>query len=77
MLAQHASDLAELADELLRMLEPLQMRDALVDLDAVLEAGRRLGDRQHLLQAESILKEIGAVVDLAAARESLANLRGK
>jgi hypothetical protein len=38
-----------------------------------LEAGRRLGDRQHLLQAETILKEIGAEFDLAAAREAMFN----
>ena len=39
-----------------------------------LEIGRRLRDREQLLQAESILKEIGANFDLAAAREAMANL---
>ncbi|MBP1701931.1 MAG: Serine/threonine protein kinase, partial [Chloroflexi bacterium] len=42
-----------------------------------LEAGRRLRNREQLLQAESILKEIGAEYDLAAAREATANLREK
>jgi class 3 adenylate cyclase/tetratricopeptide (TPR) repeat protein len=39
-----------------------------------LEIGRRLGDRHHLMKAESILEEIGAELVLAAAREALANL---
>jgi tetratricopeptide (TPR) repeat protein len=39
-----------------------------------LEIGRRLHDRDHLLQAESILGEIRAELDLAKARESLENL---
>jgi tetratricopeptide (TPR) repeat protein len=39
-----------------------------------LEIGRRMGDRNHLLSAESILGEIGAEFDLAAAREALAKL---
>ena len=39
-----------------------------------LEIGRRMGDRNHLLSAESILGEIGAVLDLAAARDALTNL---
>ncbi|MBA7640896.1 hypothetical protein ES703_48567 [subsurface metagenome] len=39
-----------------------------------LEIGRRIGDRNHLLTAESILGEIGAEFDLAAAREALAKL---
>jgi len=39
-----------------------------------LEIGRRLGDREQLLQAESILKELGAEFDLAAAREAMVNL---
>jgi class 3 adenylate cyclase/tetratricopeptide (TPR) repeat protein len=39
-----------------------------------LEIGKRLGDRGHLLRAESILEEIGAELDLAAARTALANL---
>jgi hypothetical protein len=42
-----------------------------------LEAGRCLGDREHLLQAESMLKEIGAEFDLAAAREAIVNLPEK
>ena len=37
------------------------------------EIGRRLGDRDHLLRAESILEEIGAEFDLRAARDALAN----
>jgi tetratricopeptide (TPR) repeat protein len=40
-----------------------------------LEIGRRLDDRDHLRKAESILGEIGAEFDLAAAREALANLQ--
>ena len=39
-----------------------------------LEIGRRLGDREQLLQAESILKELGAEFDLAVAREAMVNL---
>jgi hypothetical protein len=39
-----------------------------------LEIGKRLGDREHLLQAESILGEIGAEFDLSKAREELANI---
>jgi class 3 adenylate cyclase/tetratricopeptide (TPR) repeat protein len=39
-----------------------------------LEIGRRLGDREHLKQAESILEEIGAEFDLAKAREALMNM---
>ena len=39
-----------------------------------LEIGRRLGDRHHLQRAELILEEIGAELDLAAAREALADL---
>jgi tetratricopeptide (TPR) repeat protein len=40
-----------------------------------LEAGRRLGEREHLLRAESILDEIGAEFDLAAARNALEALK--
>ena len=36
-----------------------------------LEVGSRLGDREHLLRAESILEEIDAKFDLATAREAL------
>jgi hypothetical protein len=38
---------------------------------AYLEAGRRLGEGEHLRQAEAILEEIGAEFDLAAAREAM------
>jgi tetratricopeptide (TPR) repeat protein len=38
------------------------------------EIGLHLGDRDHLLRAESILAEIGAEFDLAKTREALANL---
>lgn len=38
-----------------------------------LEIGRRTGDRDELLQAESILEKIGAKFDLAAARKALDN----
>ncbi len=40
-----------------------------------LEAGCRLGDHDHLRHAESILEEIGAEFDLAAARNALKNLK--
>ena len=40
-----------------------------------LEIGRRLGERDHLLRAESILEEIGAEFDLAVARETMKNLQ--
>jgi len=39
-----------------------------------LEIGRYMGDRDHLQQAESILAEVGAEFDLAAAREALGKL---
>lgn len=39
-----------------------------------LEIGSRLGDREHLQQAEFILNSIGAQLDLATAREAMANL---
>jgi hypothetical protein len=39
-----------------------------------LEFGRCLGNPEHLLQAEYILKEIGAKLDLAAARAAMASL---
>jgi class 3 adenylate cyclase/tetratricopeptide (TPR) repeat protein len=39
-----------------------------------LEIGRRLGDRDHLQRAESLLEQIGAEFDLAKAREALENL---
>jgi hypothetical protein len=38
------------------------------------EIGKRLVDREHLLRAELILDEIGAELDLAGARDSLAKL---
>jgi tetratricopeptide (TPR) repeat protein len=41
-----------------------------------LEAGYRLNDRAHLLQAASILEAIGAEFDLAAARKTLDALEG-
>jgi class 3 adenylate cyclase/tetratricopeptide (TPR) repeat protein len=40
-----------------------------------LEIGRQLDDRDHLRRAESILEEIGAEFDLAAAREALKNMQ--
>jgi tetratricopeptide (TPR) repeat protein len=39
-----------------------------------LEIGRRLGDRDHLLRAESILEEVGARLDLELAREARAEI---
>jgi class 3 adenylate cyclase/tetratricopeptide (TPR) repeat protein len=39
-----------------------------------LEMGRRLGDREHLQQAQAILEGIGAEFDLSKAREELAKL---
>jgi tetratricopeptide (TPR) repeat protein len=41
---------------------------------AHLEIGHRMGQRDHLLEAESILEEIGAEFDLTMAREVLGNL---
>lgn len=41
-----------------------------------LEIGKRLGDREHLQRAETILEEVGAELDLALARAALTNLRG-
>jgi tetratricopeptide (TPR) repeat protein len=40
----------------------------------LLEMGRRLGGRDHLYRAESILEKIGAEFDLAQAREALAEM---
>jgi class 3 adenylate cyclase/tetratricopeptide (TPR) repeat protein len=41
-----------------------------------LEMGRKLGGRDHLYRAESILGDIGAELDLARAREALNNFKG-
>ncbi len=38
---------------------------------AHLEAGRRLGEGEHLRQAEAILEEVGAELDLGVVREAL------
>ncbi len=40
-----------------------------------MEIGRRLGDRAHLQYAISVLEDIGAELDLVAARKALQNLR--
>ncbi len=40
-----------------------------------LEMGRRLNDREHLKHAEAMFGEIGAVFDLAQARELLERLQ--
>jgi hypothetical protein len=42
MLVERVGELGELKDQRLCAPEPLHVRDALVDLDAVLEAGHRL-----------------------------------
>ena len=39
-----------------------------------LEMGQRLGDLEHLQQAKSIFMDIGAVLDLAKAKEALTSL---
>jgi tetratricopeptide (TPR) repeat protein len=54
--------------------ESRQTRDRYAEGVIYLEIGTRLGDREHLQQAESILEEIGAAFDLTKAREALANL---
>jgi tetratricopeptide (TPR) repeat protein len=41
-----------------------------------LEIGRRLGNRDHLQRAKSILEEISAEFELAKAKEALANVAG-
>lgn len=56
--------------------ESRDMRDRYAEGMDNLEIGRRSGDPKHLQQDESILEEIGAELDLADAREALANLRG-
>ena len=38
-----------------------------------LEIGRRMGDSEHLQLAESIFKEIGAELDMVAARDAQVN----
>jgi class 3 adenylate cyclase/tetratricopeptide (TPR) repeat protein len=56
--------------------EAQRMRNPFMEGTIHLEIGRRLGDREHLLQAETILSEIGAEYDLAVARDALADLGG-
>ena len=50
------------------------LKDSYMEGMVHLEIGRRMGDREHLEQAESILGEIGAEFDLTAARDALSNL---
>ncbi len=54
--------------------ESRHLKDPYMEGMVHLEIGRRTGNHEHLQQAESILGEIGAVFDLAQAREALANL---
>jgi tetratricopeptide (TPR) repeat protein len=54
--------------------ESRRLKDPYMEGMVHLEIGRRTGDREHLQQAESILREIGAEFDFAAARAALADL---
>jgi tetratricopeptide (TPR) repeat protein len=52
------------------------INDPFMEASLLLEMGQRLGDRDYLQRAESILEVIGAEFDLKLVREALVNLRG-
>jgi phage terminase large subunit-like protein len=56
--------------------ESRRLKDPYMEGMVHLEIGRRMGDREHLQLAESILEKIGAEFDLAKAKKALADLAG-